>query len=284
MKTARRHELQTNELADHLGPFVGWCRANLALILASVLGVVVVVGAFFYFQGRSQERAASAWDEFFKAQSANDQSRLVTLVERQPDTTAGVLAALYLADLDFVQGVNLMSTDREQAEARLNDAKNRYVHVRQAAGDPHVRERAVLGLARYYESMGLFDDAKREYAAVRDLNGGLYKTEAERKLKLLEQPSAVAFAEWYRKQRPKPKPTATGMFHPDDVKAVPPDESTFPAASGTATSGTATPAASSTGTAAPAAPSAVSTSSAPPAAPKATASATAAVPTATGAK
>ena len=250
MKTARRHELETNELADRLAPYVDWCRANLAIILAAVLGVLVVIGGFFYFQGRSKQRAAAAWDEFFKAQSANDTNRLVGLVDQQPDTAAGLLAALYLADLDFVQGVSLMSTDRDQAEGRLNDAKNRYVHVRQAATDARIQERAVLGLARYYESMGLIDEAKREYQAVRDMPEGLYKTEAVRKLEMLEQPSFTAFADWYRKQRPKPKPAATGTFDPDDLRAVPPDESTFPAASGTSPVPTATATASSTATAA----------------------------------
>ncbi len=260
MKTARRHELETNELADRLGPYVDWCRSNLAIILAAVLGLLVVIGGFFYFQGRAKQRAAAAWDEFFKAQSANDTNRLVGLVDQQPDTAAGLLAALYLADLDFVQGVSLMSTDRDQAEGRLNDAKNRYVHVRQAATDARIQERAVLGLARYYESMGLIDEAKREYRTVRDVPEGLYKTEAVRKLEMLEQPSFTAFADWYRKQRPKPKPAGTGTFDQDDLRAVPPDESTFPAASGTAPA--ATPTASSTPTVTPSAAKPTATSTA----------------------
>lgn len=274
MKTARRHELQSNELAHRLTPAIEWLQSHAALVGAALVGTAVVVGAFFYFQNRSKSRATAAWNEYFTAEAAGDAQRLAAVADQNPESTAGQLAALYLADVDYRDGVRLMNTDRDTAVSRLNEAKNRYSQVRQAADEPHIRERALLGLARFYEAMGQVEDAKREYTAVRELPGGLFHDEAVRKLKYLDMPSTVAFFEWFRKQNPKPVPAATGSFQGrDELQAVPPTEEGFPSdpfVSPTAT-GTSTATATATG--------ATATSTA--ATPTATPTATSAAPTAT---
>ena len=45
MKSERRHELQTNELADWISNFPQWFQDNLATV---IVGAVVVVGLIAY--------------------------------------------------------------------------------------------------------------------------------------------------------------------------------------------------------------------------------------------
>jgi hypothetical protein len=190
----------------------------------------------------------------YGAIGASDTEKLKQFVDKNKNTAAGQLANLHLADTAFDEGVGQMSVDREAAEKRLNDAKNRYYDVEQAAEDSRIEQRAMLGMGRYWETIGDLDKAKEYYGKLANIENGLFRYEAERKLAELALPSSEEFYKWYTGLRPKPQPSGTNPLiqsRLDDMPAFP----GVATATGTASSGTATASASPSGTGAAAKPS-----------------------------
>jgi len=246
MKTERRHELEKNQLADWLGHTITWCEDNARLLVGCVAGLLIIGAAFAMLSNRKEEREAKAWDSFFAARSGQsaDTTALESIAKTDKDLFAGKLADITLADIALNQGLELMSTDREQAETHLTQARNHYSEVRKA-GDEHLQERAELGLARCYESMGQIDEAKAEYTKLKGRKDGLYVDLATQKLAYLDKPATIAFAKWFRDQKPKPRPAGTGFLNSGNLDKMPP----FP--DGTAAAApAATPSATPTATAA----------------------------------
>jgi hypothetical protein len=272
MKTERRHELEKNQLADWLAHSITWCEENARLLVGVVAGILIIGAAFALLSNRKEEREAKAWNTYFaaKAEAGKDPSGLEAVAKADGDLFAGKLADLTLADIALNQGLAAINTNRELAETQLTQAKNNYSKVRKA-GDEHLQERADLGMARYYESMGMIDEAKTEYEKLKNRKQGLYVELATQKLAYLEKPATLAFAKWFRDQKPKPKPAGTGFLNPNDLNKLPP----FPAGSAAATptaSPSATPVASATAT--PSASPSASPSATPVASPSASPSAT----------
>lgn len=265
MKTERRHELEKNQLADGLGRAITWCEENARMLGGIVAGVVIVAIVFALLSSRKEERETKAWDSFFAAKAGTtvDTSTLESIAKADNDLFAGKLAELTLADIAMNQGLELMTSDREKAEEFLTQARNHYLNIRNAGGE-HLQERADLGLARFYESMAQIEEAKKEYTKLKNRPDGLYHDFATQKLEYLEKPSTLAFAKWFRDQKPKPKPAGTGVLGSNDLSKLPP----FPAGSGTTTpSASPTATSSATPTAVPAAsPSATPAASASPSA------------------
>ena len=258
MKTERRHELQKNELADWLGNKLMWAEQNSSLILGVVAAVVVVIGVAVYYQNSRAQRAESAWNEYFGAIENRDPTMIADELEKvaknESALVPGQMAELLLGDIALNEGINQLNTDREAGEKRLTEAKNHYSEARNAADNPRLRERATLGLARYYESMGLLDESIKEYKTLADDTDGLYRTEAQRKLEYLAMPTTLAFAKAFRDRKPAPVPTGTSMFNLDDLNKLPKSEASFPGeAKSTTPAATTTPAASATPSATPSA-------------------------------
>ena len=248
--------------------------------MAAVVGVVVVIGVVSYWQNSRAERSLTAWNEYFDAVEKRDRvvvaQELEKVASNDSSMVPGQMAEILLADIAMNEGIEQLNTDREGGEKLLNDAKNRYVAARNAATDPRLKERATLGLARFYETMGLLDDAIKEYRTLADNPQCLYKLDAERKLEYLSMPATIVFAKAYRDRKPAPKPTGTSMFDLDDLNKLPKSEATFP---GAATSAAAAAPAST----APASTTPASTTPASSAAPAASATAKpSATPSATG--
>lgn len=269
MKTERRHELEKNQLADWLGHKLTWAEQNASTLVAAVVGVVVVIGVVAYWQNSRAERSLTAWNEYFDAIYKPDQvvqaQGLEKVAANESNTVAGQMAEIRLATIAMDEGIEQLNTDREGGEKLLNDAKNRYVTARNAATDPRLKERATLGLARFYETMGLLDEAIKEYRTLADSPQCLYKLDAERKLEYLSMPATIVFAKAYRDRKPAPKPAGTSMFDLDDLNKLPKSEASFPGATPSATGAAATPTTSTTPTAsATAAPSATAKPSASP--------------------
>ena len=66
MKTERRHELETNQLADSLGHWADAIRPYANSILVGILALVVAA-AVYRAQRRTAAETAAAWDEYFAA-------------------------------------------------------------------------------------------------------------------------------------------------------------------------------------------------------------------------
>jgi hypothetical protein len=233
MKSEQRHQLQQNALAAWLVEAVEWCKQNAPLLLGAVIGLALTVGAVTYFRHRSQAGAVAEWSDFFSAAGRQDTIKLESIGVVDAGDVTGQLANLMLADTGLVSGVDLMSTDRASAEEQLNAAKNKYAKVRQTARDPLLKQRALLGLARYYETVGLLDEAIQEYTTLStEFPDGLFTEQAKQKIAYLREPGTMAFSQWYKQHKPlPPEPAGTaGMPNLGDLNKLPSDESSFPGA------------------------------------------------------
>lgn len=233
MKSEQRHELQQNSLARWLERAVEWCQVNAPLLLGIVIGAAIVIGGISYFRYQSESRTADEWTQFFNAAQRDDTIKLQSIGTKFAGDTPGQLANLLLADAALASGVELMSSDRQEAETKLNDAKNRYAEVRQVASEPLIKQRAIFGLARYYESVGLLDESIKEYQTIaKDWPDGPFTEISKRKIEYLQFPSTQAFAKWYRDHKPlPPAPAGTaGMPNFGDLDKLPTDEKSFPPA------------------------------------------------------
>jgi hypothetical protein len=232
MKSEQRHELQQNSLARWLNDAGEWCRVNAPLLVGVVVGAALVIIGVTYFRHQSEARTTDEWTQFFAAAQRDDTVKLQSLGTKFAGDTPGQLAKLLLADTALNSGVELMSSDREEAEKKLNDAKNLYAEVRSAASEPLLKQRAVFGLARYYESVGLLEESTKEYQTiVKDWPDGPFTEIAKRKIEYLQFPSTVAFAKWYREHKPLPPAPAGTAGTPKlgEFDKLPTDESSFPA-------------------------------------------------------
>ena len=167
MKTARRHELRTNELADWIGKEMVRLRPYGRAIGATLLLILLSIVLIAFYSNRGRQLEERAWVEYFAAlddlTARGNTDRLRDVSEQYARTPAGLWAHLTLADAQLAEGVENMFRDREAALAQLQAAVKDYEHVRQHAKDPMLVERATFGLAHAYESMADLERARADY-------------------------------------------------------------------------------------------------------------------------
>lgn len=208
MKTERRHELQTNVLADALGHAVDSVRPYSQIAIGVVLAVLVIIGVVKYLSVRSQESVVDAWNLYLQASTAGGQpgdEELARLIEQYPDTAAAQWSHLQLADQALSDGIGQLFQNRSEANEKLRKADQHYQAVQQTAKEPLLLERATLGLARVYESQGNLEKAQQEYQRLLDKwPEGAYAITARERLKDLSQKSTKEFYDWFAVNEPKP--------------------------------------------------------------------------------
>ena len=221
MKSDRRHELQTNELASLLTQGLERYRSQLptiGLVAVVVLLAVVAIGFWTSTRGNS---TANAWQEYYQAANASD---LKALAEKYPDTEVYLWARLDLADAYCFEGKHKLDTDRENGVARLREAVQIYAGVTNSPrARPEMVRRSALAEAKCLELLGERDKAIETYKKVADKYAVTHPAmakEAASRASDLEQPDAADFYKWLSEYKP---PT---------IKAVLPPDIEFPPAEG----------------------------------------------------
>jgi hypothetical protein len=226
MKGKRRHELQTNQLADWLGreiqttkPYVPWVLGGL---------IVIVIGFVIYSirSARLESSLATAWDNYQSAQAkgfdavGKDRSfqlneaitTLERIVKEHPDEPVGLLSQLAIADINLQVGQSQFRSNNTAAKDHFKKAAENYGDVATGAAEPELKNRARFGLAKSYEWQMLLTKAREEYAKVE----GPFRPLAQARMHDLGRASTENFYTAYAAWKPKPKPA--------------PDDSTVPEA------------------------------------------------------
>lgn len=176
MKTKRRHELETNELADWLGqtyrsllPYANHLLWGAVILVAIVLGVTWLLRSW-----RAQNRDASALlsaalaprafgmapEQQLDAQRQDFQS----VADEYPDSIAGQWAHLLAADTYREEGMRRFTMDRDGALAALRKAEQEYRElIKHPTGMELLDERALLGRAKALESLDEIKEARKLY-------------------------------------------------------------------------------------------------------------------------
>ncbi len=229
MKSQRRHELQTNELADALGRLVERARPHgrtIALGAGVVILAVVVLIAVPVMRSRSAEAVAAA---FNLAVRAGEAEAVRTFLERYPEAEQAGAARLLLADR-LLADVSVGPTPQEGAdptrdEQTLAEAERLYTEVADASAD--LEPMARVGLALVTLERGRLDEGRKALGRVAETwPQSIAAARAKVHLDRLAGYEPVAFSD-----EPLERPTAPEDVQPDaageaeaDVPAMPPLE------------------------------------------------------------
>ena len=221
MKSKRRHELQTNELADQLGQWIENIKPYTTMILLVVVGAAAIIAAWYYLGSSTEKKQAQAWRSYLRA-GTDPQGDLVAelsaVADDFSDTMAGLWAAQTAADIESARGIRLLFTDRASAETSLTLARSRYQEIldnKHAGTAPMLVQRAHFGLAQTYEAQNDVDEASKHYATVAESakDTALGKAAQER-IDKLAMADTKAWYNWFERQKPVPRDLGTGATSP----------------------------------------------------------------------
>ncbi len=223
MKTERRHELQTNVLADTLARWIErvrpYSRAGLALLVA----LVVLSAAWFYLENQNTRRTAEGWNEYFEAINTPDpRDRLSDISQQYAGTIVSEWARLSLADIQLEYGTNRLFVDKPVANKDLREAAEKFQSILIESRQPTLLERATYGLAQAHEAQGALAKARDEYRQIgKNWPDSPYVAVAEARAKDLDQQDTKSFYDWFARYEP-PRPLSnepgTPGVRPDFLK------------------------------------------------------------------
>lgn len=214
MKTERRHELATNDLADWMGERIEALRPYSTAIWGTVLAVIAVILVVVYTSRKREAQLERTWDSYFSAQRETTPEGLRSVAEAHPRAPAGLWSRLTLADIQLRKGVDGMFSFRAEGEDSLKDAVEAYEYV--IANAPRgslLAERATFGLGEALESQNELKKARAQYETlIETWPEGAFSMQAKQRLVDLEKASTKQFYDWFAKQEPKPKPAASSIL------------------------------------------------------------------------
>jgi hypothetical protein len=216
MKSKRRHELQTNDLADRLGHVIERIRPYTTMIMLVFVGIVVILAAGYYLAKRQADKQGLAW-RYFMAAGTDPQRDVSEQLSEVADDFEGTAAALWASqtagDLELARGIRMLFTDRALADTSLTQARNYFRDVidnSDVTNYPMLLRRARFGLAQTHEALGELDKAKESYALVSEGSADdAIATVAKERIARLEKRNVDEFYAWFADQKPVP-PAATG--------------------------------------------------------------------------
>ncbi len=197
MKSERRHELQTNYLADHLGtavegsrPYAGYVIIGALTILAAALGY----GIYSSFAARA---SAAAWGQYYFNIGSGDAEVFQTVAQDHPGTAAADWSKLAWADNQALQGFEQLYNNRKSAEETIKGAIDAYEEVLSATYEPELKARAAVALGQAYEALGKLEDASRYYKQASSSNQPGLAAMAGNRLAWISSGDGKSFYDWF---------------------------------------------------------------------------------------
>ena len=218
MKTERRHELQTNELANSLAHFIEAVKPYSRALVSAGIALVVLLFAWTYLANQNSYRAEQGWTEYFDAlNKRNPTEDLEDIATRYTGTSVAEWARLVLADFQTSEGTNRLFVQKTDAREELRKAAERYRAVILESRDPTVLQHATFGLAHAHEALGTPDsleEARKEYRSIGEKwPNSAFAAAATARANDLDQLSTKNFYDWLAKYEP-PKATMQGPGQP----------------------------------------------------------------------
>jgi hypothetical protein len=207
MKSAHRHELETNTLAHRLEEYIERYRPYASRIVGGLIALVLVILIVSYLSGLSSSKQSQAWDAFNLAVAANppDLKLIHQTAQDYPGTSMQQLADVTWADSQVYVASRTYLSNRKAANEALGKAASVYQGVVQSSKDEHLTSRAHLGLARAYEMQNQLQEARSEYGKVK----GVYEQYAQQQIERLDKPEAKDTYAWLA-SAPIPERKSTG--------------------------------------------------------------------------
>jgi len=203
MKTERRHELQTNKLADWMGKRIDDAKPYGRMIVGAVGLVLILSVAFLYFSKQRQADRNEGWHEYYRALEGGNQPTLRSLAQRYKNSEVGRWARFSVAEIERNQGNVKLYDDRSESNELLTAAQTNYQEVATSARHPFLQRRAIFGLAQAYEARNDLKNAEEKYREVADRwpesSIGSLASSAVQRLNGQRE-----FYDWFFDQKPRP--------------------------------------------------------------------------------
>lgn len=205
MKSAHRHELQTNALAQRLDVLIERWRPYASTIAGVILALVALMFVWSFVSRSSTARQGAAWDAYHRAITSRppDLNQLHQSAAEYPGSKMQQLSDITWADGQVYMAARDYLYNRSAAMDALRRATSAYQGILQTTDDQRLVNRARLGLARVYEMQNELDKARDEYLKVQGGYAEFAKLQAER----LAKPETKEAYAWLATANP-PRPTA----------------------------------------------------------------------------
>ncbi len=223
MKSAHRHELETNALAHRLEVALDRVRPYISTIVGTIAAVVILILFWSWFSSSSSSRHGEAWNQYHQAVSSArpDLNALHAFAEAHAGTEMQQLANITWADGQVFEASMNYFYNRGTAKEALNRATSAYAGIIRTSDNERLLNRAHLGMARVYEMQNEPEKARSEYEKV----GGGYAEFAKRQIERLAKADTKETLDWLAKAEPPrtQPPTGPGMpgrhleFSPGDL-------------------------------------------------------------------
>jgi len=200
MKSAHRHELQTNALAQQLDVAIDRTRPYISTILGVIVALALGALAWSYFSNASEATHSDAWNQFNLAVGAAPPNldALHQSAQEYPGTKMQELADITWADGQVYLASESYLYNKRASRDALDRAASAYQSIVQTSDDKRLVNRALLGLARTYELRGDLPKAEETYLKV----GGGYADFAKDQAERLKKPESKEVYAWLEKAEP----------------------------------------------------------------------------------
>jgi len=214
MKSERRHELATNELADWVVHFPQWFKENQTTVIAAAIVVVgLITYAFFFYSRQDKTEEQKEAMAVARLDHLSRQREIVLQGEVQGQDVsnaflgmAGKLGSIanetenpVLSALATIKGAEALRTELHyRASVAEPDARKEQLEqiveiyrqaMEKAKGQPAIAAMAEYGMALCFEDMQNFAEAEALYnkiAASVEYQGSSFPSRAKLRLKTLE--------------------------------------------------------------------------------------------------
>jgi len=203
MKAQRRHELQTNVLADWLAHKIEEIRPYGKTLAGIVVIIAALLFAMSFLSGQRTRDATAGWTRYFEASAERDAGAMRNVADNFPASPAAAWARLSAADIDLAEGGNLLYSDRNAAMERLRQARDDYQKVLEVAVEPLQKQRALFGLGLTQEALDNLPEARQAYEQlVSQWPDSALGGSAKQRLDYLAQADTEQFFSWFFAQQP----------------------------------------------------------------------------------
>ena len=205
MKSEERHQLLTNDLGVVTERTVGFFEQHLMTIISSACAALLVAALGFWWTRSTETDVEAGWTLLDSAQNLEE---FGNVVDKFKDKPAGQWAQLIVSETNLKTALPLMFTNRDIALTDIKSAREGFEKLLQEkTASPHIRERALWGLALCLEttSDGTTTKAIEAYERLlAEYPDTIFKVVAEDRVSTLKKDGAKDFYAWFSKESPKP--------------------------------------------------------------------------------
>ena len=196
MKSQKRHDLETNELARHAAAWIEKIKPYSSHLfgVAVVLVGIAVLGSMWGTMSEAQQEVA--WNAYALAINTNDLEmtnlQRVALDDDHEGTAMQEWALVTWADRQITIATKTYFIDRASTTERLSRVESIYQRLAEDAGQQQIRDRARYGLGRVLEMQNRLEEARDQYDLVR----GDFEALARDRADFLYTPEAQENYQW----------------------------------------------------------------------------------------